>query len=98
MLVESLLIPDSGWEPTASLPRRLSVVGVVVKDRSFAGSRVNMVLSQFGDIILARTGVPLMAERGGVISLIVNANTNELGALTGKLGMIRHVRVRSVML
>ena len=64
----------------------------------FAGSRVNTVLSQFGGIIVARTGVPLPEAGGGVISLIVNANTNELGALTGKLGMIRHVRVRSVML
>ncbi|MGE4553828.1 MAG: TM1266 family iron-only hydrogenase system putative regulator [Desulfovibrionaceae bacterium] len=89
---------DTDAPQTEALPRRMSVIGIVVSDRGFAGSRVNTVLSQFGNIIVARTGVPWREGGGGVISLIVDANTNELGALTGKLGMIRHVRVRSVML
>ncbi|WP_022663181.1 TM1266 family iron-only hydrogenase system putative regulator [Paucidesulfovibrio longus] len=78
--------------------RRLGVVGIVVADRQSMARRVNEILSDFGEIIVARTGVPYRERGVAVISVIIDATTNELGALTGRLGMLEHVRVKSLML
>lgn len=82
-------------EPTM---RRLGVVGIVVADRQSMARKVNEILSDFGEIIVARTGVPYRGRGVAVISVIIDATTNELGALTGRLGMLERVRVKSLML
>ena len=81
-----------------ALQRRLAVVGIIVEEQREAAASVRNVLDRFSNIILLRNGVPHGRSGTGVLSVILYANTNELGALTGKLGMIRNVRVRSVML
>ncbi|MDD4733072.1 MAG: iron-only hydrogenase system regulator [Desulfovibrio sp.] len=81
-----------------STVRRLGVVGIVVADRRNMARKVNEILSDFGEIIVARTGVPHRERQVAVISVIIDATTNELGALTGRLGMLPQVRVKSLML
>ena len=41
--------------------------------------------------------LPMLAHDTSVITLIVNATTDEVGTLTGKLGMIDGVSVKSAM-
>lgn len=81
-----------------STVRRLGVVGIVVADRQNMARKVNEILSDFGEIMIARTGVPHRDRGVAVISVIIDATTNELGALTGRLGMLDNVRVKSLML
>jgi len=75
--------------------KRLGFVGVVIENRQKSAHLVNDVLSEFGEIIVARTGVPYKEKHCSVITLIVDATTDELGALTGKLGQIESVSVKS---
>ena len=78
---------------------RLGVVGIVIDD-SLKASEVNHILSQYGEIIIGRMGVPRVShrERGvSVISLIVHGTNDEIGALTGKLGCIKGVQVKSAL-
>lgn len=81
-----------------SLPRRLAVIGIIVEEQRQASAPVRKILDMYSHIILLRNGIPHGEGKAGVISVVINANTNELGALTGKLGMLKNVRVRSVML
>ncbi|WP_041287627.1 TM1266 family iron-only hydrogenase system putative regulator [Desulfomonile tiedjei] len=79
------------------MDQRLGVIGIIIEDRKESAARVNALLSQFGDLIVGRMGVP-HKERGiSVIGLIVEASTDQLGALTGKLGMLPKVRVKSIL-
>ena len=78
--------------------RRMGVVGIIVDDRATAAPKVNQILSEFGHIIVARTGLPYKERGLNIIAIIVDATTNELGALTGRLGMLHCVRVKSLML
>jgi putative iron-only hydrogenase system regulator len=55
------------------------------------------VLSEFGDIIVARVGLPYKEKNCSVITLTVDATTDELGALTGRLGAIAGISVRSAL-
>ena len=73
---------------------RLGVVGIVIEDGKRA-SDVNHILSQYGEIIIGRMGVPriLHKERGvSVISLIVHGTNDEIGAMTGRLGNLNGVQ------
>lgn len=56
---------------------------------------VNHLISESSDIILARVGLP-QRERGvAVITLVVEATTDEMGLLTGRLGSVEGVSVKS---
>lgn len=75
--------------------KRLGVVGIIVKDRQINAPKVNEILTEYGEVILGRMGIN-QKERGiGVITLIVEADTDIFGALTGKLGQIKGVTVCS---
>ena len=77
--------------------RAVGVVAIIVKKRAAGAPEVNEVLTQFGDIILGRMGLPYAARDLNIITLIVDATTDQIGALTGKLGMIPDVTVKSTL-
>ncbi|SHM07845.1 putative iron-only hydrogenase system regulator [Caldanaerovirga acetigignens] len=77
--------------------KRLSVVGIIVYEREKSAAKVNEILSKFGDMIVGRMGIPYKERGISVIALIVDATTDELGALTGKLGQVPGVKVKSAV-
>ncbi|AGL00469.1 TM1266 family iron-only hydrogenase system putative regulator [Desulfoscipio gibsoniae] len=78
------------------LERRIGVIGIVVENREQA-PRINSILSGYGEVIVGRMGIPYRERGLSVISLIVDGSTDEIGALTGKLGNISGVRVKSAL-
>lgn len=79
------------------MDKRLGFVGIIVEDRKKAAQEVNRLLSEHGDIIVARVGLPYRERKCSVITLIVDATTDELGALTGKLGALSGISVKSAL-
>lgn len=79
------------------MDKRTGIIGIIVKDRSEAAPKVNDVLGKHGDLIQGRIGLPNREKGISVIGLIVEATTDELGALTGRLGMLPDVKVKSLM-
>lgn len=76
---------------------RIAVIGIVIeKDRS-ASSSVNQILSDYGDYVVGRMGVPDRENDVYVISIIVKATTEIISAMTGKLGRITNVTVKSAV-
>ncbi|MCK9571737.1 MAG: iron-only hydrogenase system regulator [Candidatus Omnitrophica bacterium] len=75
--------------------KRLGFVGIIIQDRKVSAGLVNGILSEFGQIIVGRMGIPHLKDKRSIITLIVEATTDELGALTGKLGKIPGVSVKS---
>lgn len=76
---------------------RIGFVGIIVTDRKRQASQVNSVLSEYGDIIHGRMGIPYKEKDCSVITLIVDATTDEVGSMTGKLGLIKGVSVKSAL-
>lgn len=74
--------------------KRIGVIGIVVTDKSIT-VEMQKLLSSFGDIIIGRMGVP----RGDVsaISLIVEGTTERISALTGKLGKLPELKIKSAL-
>lgn len=76
---------------------RISVIGIVVNNREEAADRVNEILSAFGKIIVGRMGIPYKERGISVISIIVDGTNEEIGALSGKLGSIKGVKVKAAL-
>ncbi len=77
------------------MEKRIGVVGIVVENREHV-PRLNSILSEHADLIVGRMGIPRKSSVN-VIALIVEGSNEEIGALTGKLGNLKGVKVRSAL-
>ena len=75
---------------------RLGVVGIVIEDKESV-DQINKIMSDNANIIVGRMGIPYWEKEVRVISLIVDGTTDEIGALTGKLGSVPNVTVSSAL-
>lgn len=73
---------------------RIAVIGIVVSNREEAAKKVNDILSNYGEIIVGRMGLPYKDREISVISIIVDGTNDDIGALTGKLGNIKGIKVK----
>jgi putative iron-only hydrogenase system regulator len=78
------------------MEKRLGVVAILIEGRDSI-PRVNQILSAHGDIIQGRLGMPFRDKGVQVISLIVEGSTDDIGALTGPLGRLSGVQVKSIL-
>ncbi len=60
--------------------------------------RLNNILTEYSGIITGRQGIPFKSRGFSIISLIVEGTTDEIGALSGKLGKLHQIRVRTIVL
>jgi putative iron-only hydrogenase system regulator len=78
---------------------RIGLVGILVRERSEPViNRINNILNEYSGIIVGRMGLPYREKNVAVISVIVDGNTDDIGALTGKLGNIPDVRVKAAFI
>jgi len=77
---------------------RIGLVGVAFADAREAIGSIEAVLDGFPDMVVARMNLPHCAVGTGLLTLVVNASTDQIGALAGRLGMLKSVRVKSMVL
>ncbi len=82
---------------SAAMDKRIGSIAILVEDRCQV-RRINELLTDYGDVIIGRIGVPYRERSVGIISLLVEGTTDEIGALGGKLGMLPGVRAKSLLL
>ena len=75
---------------------RMGFVGIIIEDRTSVQS-VNEILSLYRQIIRARMGVPDHETDEAVIGLVVKGTNEQLGAMTGRLGNLKGVQVKSAL-
>lgn len=76
---------------------KVGVIGIIIeKDRSGV-QKIQQLLSENADIILGRMGIPDAENGVFVISVIIRATNERISALTGKLGRIPSVKVKSAV-
>lgn len=78
------------------MEKRLGLVAILIEDASSV-PRVNATLSDFADLVDARLGLPMRGRGISLISLVVEGDTDRIGALTGRLGKIPGLQVKSVL-
>jgi putative iron-only hydrogenase system regulator len=83
-------------EDSSIMDKRIGVVAILVEDIENVQT-VNSILSSYSDLIIGRMGVPYIEKNVNVISIIVDGTTDKIGAMTGKLGRLKGVTVKSAL-
>lgn len=68
---------------------------ITVYDQDSVYNRVGDLLHRYADKVLMRVGYPLRDHKTAVIFLLLNMTNDEVGALSGQLGQIDSVKVRT---
>ncbi len=76
---------------------RIGVVGIVIEPEGNR-ARINEILHDHSNIIVGRMGLPNVGNREiSVISVVVDGTTDHIGSLTGRLGALSGVNVKSAL-
>lgn len=76
---------------------RNGFVGILVENRDSV-AEVNRLLSEYAELIRGRIGIPDRESGNAVIGLVVEGTNDQMGAMTGKLGNLRGITVKSAMM
>lgn len=79
------------------MENRLGVVAIVVENDRESAIEIQKILSECSEIIVGRMGIPDKESNISVISLIVKGSVEKISALTGKLGKLYGVSVKSAV-
>lgn len=78
------------------MEKRIGTVIIGIENRE-AAPLVNGIISKHSDIIIGRLGLP-RNEGMSLINLVVEGTTDEIGSLTGQLGRLDGIEVKSAVL
>jgi iron complex transport system ATP-binding protein len=77
------------------MDRRIAILGIIVENTDSV-ERVNELLHEYRECIVGRMGMPYRERGISVISVVMDADTNTVSALSGKLGMTPGVSAKAV--
>lgn len=75
---------------------RLAIISIIVEDRS-KSLQINALLSEFGEFIVGRMGIPYRERNLSVMCVVVDAPAEIINRLTGKIGMLEGVSAKTLM-
>lgn len=75
--------------------KRVAVISAILEQPNLCQHEFNQVISSFQGIVKGRMGIPMPEENMAVISLVVVSSTDEINSLTGRLGRLEHVTVKT---
>ena len=78
------------------MDKRIGVIGIVVEDMEVT-VRLNEVLHEYSRLIVGRMGIPYRERGVSVISVIVDGDNDEISVMTGKIGRIPGVSVKTAL-
>lgn len=74
---------------------RIALIGIIVEDLS-ATEKINSILHECSAFIVGRMGIPYRQKNVSIISVIMDAPADKISSLSGKLGMLPGVNVKTV--
>lgn len=79
------------------MSRKIAVIGIVLKGDRSVSKDIQLILSEYGDNMLGRMGIPSRCSDVSVISVVMEGTSEEISAITGKLGRLNNVNVKSAV-
>lgn len=83
---------------STSQEKHVGVIALTVENRQEHAAAVNAVISDFGELVVGRMGVPYRERGMSVISLLVDGTAEALDSLRAKLAAIPGVQVSTLLL
>ncbi len=73
---------------------RVAVIAVLVKNPDSV-QKLNAILHTYADVIIGRMGLPYKAKQVNIMSIAIDAPQPQIAALTGKIGALPDVSVKT---
>lgn len=74
---------------------RIALIGIIVENMDSVEA-LNHLLSEYGQYIVGRMGLPYRERNLSIISVAIDAPNSIISALSGKLGMLPGVSAKAV--
>jgi len=79
------------------MEKRIGSALILVENKAEI-ENLNKIISKHSSVILSRQGLPLKERQANLISLILEGTTDEIGSLTGQIGRLNFIQIKSVLL
>ena len=77
------------------MENRIALIGIIV-EQAESVERLNNILHDYRDYIIGRMGIPYRDRSLNIISVAIEAPNNVISSLSGKLGMLNGVNVKTI--
>lgn len=77
--------------------KRIAVIAAVLEEPRQCQQTLNNIIAAFNGVIKGRMGIPMDEHKIAVVTLTVIGELNEINSLTGKLGKINGVTVKTAI-
>lgn len=75
---------------------KIALIGIIVEDMESA-PKTNDLLHEYSEYIVGRMGIPYRGRGVNIISITLDAPENIISSLSGKLGQIPGISVKSMI-
>jgi len=75
--------------------KRVAVISAILEKPEETQSLFNNIITSYKHMVRGRMGLPLEEEKVTVICITVVGDVNDINSLTGKLGRIQNVQVKT---
>ncbi len=75
--------------------KRIAVLSVIVENREET-AKLNALLSEYGEHIVGRMGIPYREKKVSVLCVVLDAPAATINALTGKIGQLSGVSAKTL--
>lgn len=79
------------------MEQRIGSVLIIVDSKDEV-AKMNAIISAYSQLIIGRQGISMRDKNKSIISLVLEGTTDELGALSGKLGKLKGIQVKSIVI
>ena len=86
------------WKVERPMEKRIGFIGLLVRHPMRHLPELQKTLALHERLIIGRMAVPLQAQNLTLITLAIEATTDEVGALAGQLGSLPEVRIKTGLL
>ena len=73
---------------------RIAVISIIVENGDSV-EQINSILHEYGEYIIGRMGIPYRKRNINIISIALDAPQNTIAALSGKIGNLSGVSVKT---
>ena len=74
---------------------RIALIGIILESLESVGE-LNHLLSEYGEYVIGRMGIPYREKGVHVISVAMDAPNSVISAISGKLGMLPGVSTKTI--
>ena len=75
---------------------KIALIGIIVESAE-AASFVNRLLHEYSSYVVGRMGIPYSKKEVNIISIVIDAPENVISALSGKLGKLEGISVKTMI-